>query len=74
MTIKDKEKFISIIMLMPVILALDYAHPHYAVINLCERLVEPLVFAFGHHLGNINKFEMLVFDIQFGHVIELFSH
>jgi len=45
MAFENKEEFVDVIMLVPVVFALQYAEPYDRVVHLAQRLVVPFVRA-----------------------------
>ena len=71
---KNEEKFVVVIMFMPVILPFDDPESYNALVHIRERLIKPFVFAFPHHLWNVDVVEMVEFDVEMGFVVVLLCH
>ena len=66
--IGDVEEFVIVVVLVPVIFALDDTEPYYGIVHLAERLVVPLELAsFRERLG-VDPFERWEKNIQAGFV------
>lgn len=64
-TLKHEEQLVVVIVLMPVVLALDDADAHNRVVDGAERLVEPRV---GDGIAEsllIEFLQMAKFDVEF---------
>ena len=71
--IEHEEKFIDIVMLMPVIFTLNYRHPDDCVVHFAERLVIPFVGAVIGQLLHINQFKRAMQDVQVSLVGKFFD-
>jgi len=60
MAVENKEEFVDVIMLVPVVFALQNAQPHDRVVHLTKSLVVPFVRARIDQLLNIDYFERRV--------------
>ena len=58
------KEFIQLLMLMPVIFALDNPEPHDRVVYLAKRLVPPFIGTGIGELLNINNLQRLMQNIQ----------
>lgn len=63
---QDKEELIVIVMLVPVVFALDDAHADAGVVDDAERLVEPGVGVGGVDCINVDKFQRAMQHIEPG--------
>ena len=71
---KNKEKFIILIVLVPMIFALNNPNSNDTVVHFCQSLIEPFVLSLSHDCRYVNQFEMSKLDIQVGHVGVVLSH
>jgi hypothetical protein len=74
LTFEDEEKFIVVVVFVPVVFAFDDAEANYAVVYVGEGLVEPLMRAFPHELVYVHTLEVFEFYIEVGDVVELIFH
>ena len=64
MAVEHKEELVDVVMLVPVVFALQYAEPHDRFVHLAQRLVVPFVRARIGQLLNIDYFERPMQNVQ----------
>jgi hypothetical protein len=57
LALEDKKEFIFLVVFMPVELPLHNTEANYAVIDLAQGLVIPLLLAGGNQAGNIDELQ-----------------
>ena len=73
MAVENKEEFVDVIMLVPVVFALQNAEPHDRVVHLAKSLVVPFVRARIDQLLNIDYFERLVQNVEESLIRKIFG-
>ena len=73
MAVENKEEFVDVIMLVPVVFALQNAEPHDRVVHLTKSLVVPFVRARIDQLLNIDYFERLVQNVEESLIRKIFG-
>jgi hypothetical protein len=68
LSLDDIKEFVVIVVLVPVILTLDDSQAHHRLVDLAQRLIEPLVFAGVRESPLIDDFHRRIEDIQAGFV------
>jgi hypothetical protein len=71
---QNKEKFVVVVVLVPMILALDNPDADNAAIDFRQRLIEPCIGAFFHDVVHINEVLMGILDVHALVVVELRCH
>src|SRR5260370_35448166 len=73
MAVENKEEFVDVVMLVPVVFALQNAQPHDRVVHLTKSLVVPFICARIDQLLNINDLKRLVENVEIGFVRKIFD-
>ena len=68
LAVDDIEKFVVVVVLVPVVLALDDAHANDRVVHFAKRLIEPFKVVGRGHLVDVDEFERAVEDVEAGFV------
>lgn len=63
-SVQNEEKFINVLVFVPMIFALHYRHPHDKIVHLAKRLVVPFVRASIGQLLHIDQFERTVQSVE----------
>jgi hypothetical protein len=71
--VQNEKEFINILMLVPVIFALNYRQPHDRIVHLAKCLVVPFVGAGISQLPHIDQFKRSVQNVEVSFVREIFS-
>jgi len=64
MAVENKEEFVDVIMLVPVVFALQNAEPHDRVVHLTKSLVVPFVRARIDQLLHVDDFKRSMQSVQ----------
>ncbi len=64
MAVENKEEFVDVIMLMPVVFALQHAESHDRVVHLTKSLVVPFVRARIDQLLHVDDFKRSMQNVQ----------
>src|SRR6202022_2147898 len=73
MAVENKEEFVNVVMLVPVIFTLQYAQPHDRVVYLAKSLVVPFVCAGIGQLLHVDELKGLVQNVEIGFVRKIFD-
>ena len=71
MAVENKEEFVDVIVLVPVVFALQNAQPYDRVVHLTKCLVVPFVGASVGQFLNVDYFERAVQNIEIGLIREI---
>ncbi len=68
LAVEDEKEFVFVVMLMPVVFALQYAETGDRAVDLAQRLVVPAIGACLDQLRNVDNGQRREFDIEVGRV------
>ena len=74
MPFQNKEEFIVIVVLVPMIFTLHDPNSYHAIVYFRQRLIEPWVCALSDNGRQINQLKMLELDIKISHIRIFLRH